>query len=435
MRIDKIVPRKMKMALKTPFTTSFATQTEKHFTIAEVHSGGVIGYGDCSAISLPFYNEETNVTAWHIMRDFLIPMVKQAGEISHPAEVREIFMPVKRNNCAKAAIEGGIWDAFAKQQGIPLHQAIGGTRDRVEAGVSIGIQSTQQKLVEVVAGYLDEGYRRIKIKIKPGKDIDYIEALRSTFGDITLMADANSAYTLDDIDFFKRLDRFNLLMIEQPLAHDDIVDHRNNAGTFSAQRLIALQGGALNNSGTLSAGERMTLTLDRSLTNRGMVQSGQDLRVQAGHIDNLGTVSAADLHLKADALRNQANVQATHDAEIVVTDALTQTRDGTLFAGDRLTLDASAEDTQGDIQAQQFAMKAQRWLQQGSVSIHGDGDIQVADWNNQGQMVLGGNGVLSGTSFNNSGSWQSATLAWQGGALVNQGRIQSLGALGITREQ
>lgn len=226
MKIDKIVLRKMEMALKTPFTTSFATQTEKHFTIAEVHAGGVIGYGDCSAISLPFYNEETNVTAWHIMRDFLIPMVKQAGTISHPSEVREIFMPVKRNNCAKAAIEGGIWDAFAKQQGIPLHQAIGGTRDRVEAGVSIGIQSSPQKLVEVVAGYLDEGYRRIKIKIKPGKDIDYIEALRSTFGDITLMADANSAYSLDYIDFFKRLDRFNLLMIEQPLAHDDIVDHR-----------------------------------------------------------------------------------------------------------------------------------------------------------------------------------------------------------------
>lgn len=226
MKIDKIVLRKMKMALKTPFTTSFATQTEKHFSIAEVHAGGLIGYGDCSAISLPFYNEETNVTAWHIMRDFLIPMLKQAGNITHPSQVRDIFEPVKRNNCAKAAIEGGVWDAYAKMQGIPLYQAVGGERTRVEAGVSIGIQDTPAKLVEVVENYLNEGYKRIKIKIKPGKDYDYIQALRQTFGDITLMADANSAYTLNDIDFFKRIDKFDLLMIEQPLAHDDIVDHR-----------------------------------------------------------------------------------------------------------------------------------------------------------------------------------------------------------------
>lgn len=226
MRIDKIVLRKMKMALKTPFTTSFATQTEKHFSIAEIYAAGQIGYGDCSAISLPFYNEETNVTAWHIMRDFLIPMIKQAGDIEHPSQVREIFSPVKRNNCAKAAIEGGIWDVYAKMKGIPLHQAIGGQRDKIETGVSIGIQATPDKLVNVVDGYLREGYKRIKIKIKPGQDYDYILALRQAFGDITLMADANSAYTLNDIDLFKRLDKFNLIMIEQPLAHDDIVDHR-----------------------------------------------------------------------------------------------------------------------------------------------------------------------------------------------------------------
>ncbi|NIF20667.1 o-succinylbenzoate synthase [Candidatus Pantoea multigeneris] len=226
MKIDKIVLRKMKMALKTPFTTSFATQTEKHFSVVEVHAGGVVGYGDCSAISLPFYNEETNVTAWHIMRDFLIPMLKQAGDISHPSQAREIFAPVKRNNCAKAAIEGGLWDAWAKQQGISLAKAIGGERTRVEAGVSIGIQSTPDKLIEVVDGYLNEGYKRIKIKIKPGYDFNYVQALRQTFGDITLMVDANSAYTLDDIDLFKRMDQFGLLMIEQPLAHDDIIDHR-----------------------------------------------------------------------------------------------------------------------------------------------------------------------------------------------------------------
>src|SRR5476649_192421 len=140
MKIDKIVLRKMKMALKTPFTTSFATQTEKRFSIVEVHTQGQIGYGDCSAIALPFYNEETNVTAWHIMRDFLIPMLKQAGEITHPSQARELFKPVKRNNCAKAAIEGALWDAYAKINDVPLYQAIGGKRTHIEAGVSIGIQ-------------------------------------------------------------------------------------------------------------------------------------------------------------------------------------------------------------------------------------------------------------------------------------------------------
>ncbi|WP_042858794.1 o-succinylbenzoate synthase [Dickeya sp. NCPPB 3274] len=226
MKIDKIVLRQMKMTLKTPFTTSFATQTEKYFTVVEAHSGDVVGYGDCSAISLPFYNEETNVTAWHIMRDFLVPMLRQAGEIRHPSEVRDIFAPVRRNNCAKAAVEGAIWDAYTRQKQTPLWRELGGVRDRVEAGVSIGIQPTPADLVRVVAGYREEGYRRIKIKIKPGKDLAYIQALRSEFGDITLMVDANSAYSLDDIPLFREFDKYNLLMIEQPLAHDDIVDHR-----------------------------------------------------------------------------------------------------------------------------------------------------------------------------------------------------------------
>ncbi|MCW2485262.1 hemagglutinin repeat-containing protein [Candidatus Symbiopectobacterium sp. NZEC127] len=209
----------------------------------------------------------------------------------------------------------------------------------------------------------------------------------------------------------------------------------DNAGVLNAQRLIALQGGTLNNSGTLSAGEKMTLALGSTLTNRGMVQSGHDLRVQAGHLDNQGTLSAADLHLKADSLRNQGNVQATRDADIAVAEALTQTDAGTLLAGGQLVLDAATADTQGDIQAQQFAMKAQRWLQQGSVGIRGDGDIQVTDWRNQGQMVLGGNGVLSGASLVNSGSWQSAALEWQGDTLINQGRLQSLGSLGISASE
>lgn len=227
MKIDKIVLRQMKMNLKSPFTTSFATQTFKDFTVVEVHADGVVGYGDCSALTIPFYNEETNLTAYHIMKDFLIPMLKQTGNIGYPTEVRDIFAPIKRNKCAKAAVEGAIWDAYTKQKNIPLWKELGGVKDKVEAGVSIGIQSTPAALVKVVADYLQTGYKRIKIKIKPGHDIQYVQALRSEFGDITLMVDANSAYSLNDIDFFKQLDAYHLLMIEQPLAHDDIVDHRH----------------------------------------------------------------------------------------------------------------------------------------------------------------------------------------------------------------
>ncbi|MFM2479870.1 o-succinylbenzoate synthase [Celerinatantimonas sp. YJH-8] len=226
MKIDKIVLRQMKMTLKSPFTTSFATMTYKDFTVVEVHVGDVVGYGDCSALALPFYNEETNIGAYHIMKDFLIPMLKQAGEIRYPTEVRDIFEPIKRNKCAKAAVEGAVWDAFTKLKGIPLWKELGGVKDKVEAGVSIGIQPSPEALVQSVAGYLETGYKRIKIKIKPGYDIRYVQALRSEFGDITLMVDANSAYSLDDIEFFKKLDSYHLLMIEQPLAHDDIVDHR-----------------------------------------------------------------------------------------------------------------------------------------------------------------------------------------------------------------
>lgn len=225
MKLKKIVLRKMKMDFKTPFEVSFGKMKDKHFIAVELHTRDHIGYGDCSAFAHPYYNEETTTSAWHIIQEFLVPLLFSKDEISHPEEAYTLFSPIRRNKMAKAAIDCAVWDLYAKERNIPLAKALGGTKDKIETGVSIGIQPSADALLRVVDQHLAEGYRRVKIKIKPGKDMKYLEAVRKEFGDIMLMADANSAYTLKDIALFKELDDLGLLMIEQPLSHDDIVDH------------------------------------------------------------------------------------------------------------------------------------------------------------------------------------------------------------------
>ncbi|ASV68115.1 MULTISPECIES: o-succinylbenzoate synthase [Cytobacillus] len=225
MNIKNISLRRMKLKLKDPFQTSFGTQTEREFIIVEVQGENHVGYGECVVNSAPFYNEETVKTAWHIMEDFLIPRIYSQSEINHPDEVSKLFKPFRRNNMAKAALEGAIWDLYAKENKITLSEALGGSKKSIDVGISIGIQPSVDELVRVVGKYVNEGYKRIKIKIKPGIDVDALKAVRKQFPTIQMMADANSAYTLDDIEIFKELDQLNLMMIEQPLAHDDIIDH------------------------------------------------------------------------------------------------------------------------------------------------------------------------------------------------------------------
>lgn len=225
MRVEKVILRKLKMKLKKPFQPSFGTQYDKTFIIVELHTKDHVAYGDCPAFEKPFYNEETTTTAWHMLQDFLIPLLFSKDDIAHPSELTKLFDPVRRNNMAKASLDCAMWDLYAKENNISLSKALGGTRDKIETGVSIGIQESPEELLKVVEQHLSEGYRRIKIKIKPGKDLKYIEAVRKRFGDIMFTVDANSAYTLADIDVFKEMDQYNLLLIEQPLACDDIVDH------------------------------------------------------------------------------------------------------------------------------------------------------------------------------------------------------------------
>lgn len=225
MKIEQITVRKLRMNLKGPFTTSFGTFREKIFLLVEVKDElGNTGWGESVAFDAPWYNEETYKTNWIILEDFLIPLL-EGKEIEHPREVNDIFEPIRKNHMAKAMVEGAIWDLYAKRTNQPLWKALGGTREKIEVGISIGIQPNIETLMSFIDTYVAEGYKRIKVKIKPGWDVEVIRAIRAKYPDLPLMADANSCYRLEDIDMLKELDDFNLMMIEQPLASDDIIDH------------------------------------------------------------------------------------------------------------------------------------------------------------------------------------------------------------------
>jgi O-succinylbenzoate synthase len=223
--IQEVTLHRMVMRLKDPFTTSFGTFQEKEFLVIEMEDEtGASGFGESVAFSSPWYSEETVETNKHMMEQFLIPLLLKSP-IEHPDEVSKRFTSIRRNNMAKSALEGAVWDLYAKRNQNPLYKELGGTKQQIDVGISIGVQPTAKDLVQVVESFLIEGYKRMKVKIKPGADYEMLKEVRRHFPDILLMADANSAYTLDDIDTLKKLDELNLMMIEQPLAHDDIIDH------------------------------------------------------------------------------------------------------------------------------------------------------------------------------------------------------------------
>ncbi|QKX52128.1 o-succinylbenzoate synthase [Planococcus glaciei] len=225
MKITEIRIRKMKMMMKKPFTTSFGTFQEKDFLLLEAKDElGNSGWGESVAFHSPWYSEETLETNLHIIKDFLVPIVL-GNEISHPNQVSELFGHLRKNNMAKSTVEGAIWDLYAKRNKMTLAEALGGARKRIEVGISIGIHENADELIETVAGFVEEGYKRIKVKIKPGYDVDVMQKLRAAFPDVPMMADANSAYRLKDTELLQKLDGLNLTMIEQPLASDDIIDH------------------------------------------------------------------------------------------------------------------------------------------------------------------------------------------------------------------
>lgn len=224
MKIDSIELRHIKMELVSPFVTSMGTEYDEEHIIVKVAGEGITGWGESVAEGTPFYSYETVQTAWHILKDFLIPAIL-GKDISSVSEAISLNEKVRGHMMAKAGLEAALWDVFAKSKNTSLSQMLGGSRKKVDVGVSIGIQPSEKALIEKVEGYLKEGYIRIKIKIAPGNDLQFVAALRREFPGLMLQVDANSAYTLNDIDIFKKMDEYDLLLIEQPLGYEDIFDH------------------------------------------------------------------------------------------------------------------------------------------------------------------------------------------------------------------
>jgi o-succinylbenzoate synthase len=212
------------MKLKVPFETSIDRAEFRRILLIEADVDGIAGWGECVAGEKPFYSPETVETAWHVIRDFLWPLLK-GREFASAGEVWDILHPVRGHNMAKGGLEAAIWDAEARHKGVPLARLIGGAREEIASGVSIGIKASLEELVATVGMELAAGYQRIKIKIRPGWDLEPVGRLRQEFPRIRLMVDANSAYALDDWPLLKQLEGFYLMMIEQPLGWDDLYSH------------------------------------------------------------------------------------------------------------------------------------------------------------------------------------------------------------------
>jgi O-succinylbenzoate synthase len=229
MKIDRIELTHLSMPLKHPFLTSFGLQTERECILVTAHAEGLTGWGECVALSRPAYSCETTGSAWHVLADFLIPAVLgQTWE--DMSELVALTAWIRGHRMAKAALQAAAWDLLAQRDGVSLAAKLAepvawSPRERAAVGVSIGIQLTVEETLARIAGFLAKGYGRIKLKIKPGRDLDLARAARASFPKVPLMLDANSAYTLNDAALFRHMDDLGLLMIEQPLAHDDIYEH------------------------------------------------------------------------------------------------------------------------------------------------------------------------------------------------------------------
>ncbi len=224
LRLARIVLREVALPLKEPWVTTFGELRARPLLLVEAFQDGLAGYGEASPLPHPYYTEETVQTAWHILEEFLIPLAL-SREWECPRAFAASAQVVRRNGMAKAGIEGALWDLEAKLAALPLHRLLNGVRPEVPAGIALGFAPSIDALVRRVGEALNAGYRRVKIKVKPGWDVEPVRALREAFGDFPLMVDANGAYTLHDAERLRALDAFGLLMIEQPLGPDDLVEH------------------------------------------------------------------------------------------------------------------------------------------------------------------------------------------------------------------
>ncbi len=224
MKIEAITLRELQMPLVHFFETSFGRTYTRRIFLVTVHSAGLEGWGECVAGEAPFYSEEYIEGAWDVIARHLAPALL-GKHVGSGREVPALLARVREHRMAKAALENAVWDAEAQERGIPLWELLGGTQRQIACGVSIGIQDSHEELLEKIETELAAGYQRIKVKVKPGWDVDVLEKIRVRWPDIRLSCDANSAYTLAHCEHLKTFDRFNLLMIEQPLWSDDFYFH------------------------------------------------------------------------------------------------------------------------------------------------------------------------------------------------------------------
>jgi O-succinylbenzoate synthase len=224
MKIDLIELKLIVMRLKQPFETSFGITHNRPCILVKLELGDIDGWGEVVAGEGPWYSYEDIKTAWHVLTEYLATSVI-GKDIGSPDELYTAMSHVRGHNMAKAGLEEAFWDAYCKFMKQPLYKALGGIRDRIESGVSIGITPTVNDLIRTVGSYIETGYKRIKIKIKPGWDVSVIKMVRDKYPDIPLQVDANAAYTLSDTPTLKKLEKFNLTMLEQPLGPEDLVDH------------------------------------------------------------------------------------------------------------------------------------------------------------------------------------------------------------------
>ncbi|MBV9766104.1 MAG: o-succinylbenzoate synthase [Acidobacteriaceae bacterium] len=262
MKIDRIILRQIRMPLVHFFETSFGRTEERDIILVEAFADDISGWGEVTAGENPFYNEEWTGSVWPLLIDYIGPRIL-GHEFTSSAEVGARTAHIRGHNMARGGVETAIWDLQARLNNEPLWKTIGGgARLEIPCGVSIGIQNSIEELLSKIEKELGAGYQRIKMKIKPGWDVEAIREVRQSFPSIKLMADANSAYTLADADHLKKLDEFYLMMIEQPLAHDDIIDHA-----------------------TLQASLHTPICLDECI--RSAHHAEQAIRLKAGRIVNI----------------------------------------------------------------------------------------------------------------------------------------------------
>lgn len=222
--IDSLELFVVKLPLVEPFVTSVAIETHKEALLLKISSEGIDGWGECVASPDPYYSSETNETALHIIRAFLLPLIIKMKNFSLQ-EVLEAFEKIRGHNMAKATVENALLDLLARKQGLPLYEIIGGEKKNIMSGISIGIKKDTNELLESIKNALSKKYHRIKIKIKKGREIEPLSRVRENFPDIKLMVDANADYSIKDIEILKQLDNYDLMMIEQPLEYDDLYFH------------------------------------------------------------------------------------------------------------------------------------------------------------------------------------------------------------------